>query len=146
MLSVRQLESTDHAAWLGLWQGYLAFYETVLADELTALAWQRINDPAFNLFGLIAELDGKPVGTTHYLFHHATWSAGEYCYLEDLFVAPAARKHGVGAALIAAVKVAATARKASKLYWITHHHNATARKLYDAVATDSGFVQYQIKL
>ena len=146
MLTIRPLLPSDHADWLLLWQGYLTFYEATLSDDLTALAWQRLNDPAFNLYGLIAELDGVAVGMTHYLLHHATWSAGEYCYLEDLFVAPAARGHGAGRALIAAVKAAATSRQASKLYWITHNTNAVARMLYDAVATDSGFVQYQIKL
>ena len=146
MLTVRPMRADDHAAWLPLWQAYLAFYETSLSDELTALAWQRLNDPNFNLHGFVAEIDGVAVGITHYLYHHATWSLGEYCYLEDLFVAPSTRGKGVGRGLINAVKNAATARKASKVYWVTHQHNAVARKLYDAVAIDNGFVQYQIKL
>jgi GNAT superfamily N-acetyltransferase len=145
-VSVRPLQTSDYAAWLPLWMGYLTFYETVLPDEQTALTWQRLLDPAFNLHGLVAIEGEAIVGITHYLYHPATWTKGDYCYLEDLFVAPAVRGNGSGRALIAAVKSAALAKGASKLYWLTSNNNTTARKLYDAVATDTKTMHYTIKL
>ena len=94
----------------------------------------------------MVQLNGEMVGFTHYLFHPATWSQGNCCYLEDLFVSPAMRGSGAGRALIDGVKQAAQAQGAAKLYWLTQTHNATARKLYDAVAKDTGFMHNQIAL
>lgn len=79
----------------------------------------------------------------HYLFHHSTWTVGPYCYLQDLFTAPDARKQGVAHALIEAVAAAAHAAGASRVYWLTHDTNTTAMAFYDRVATRSGFVQYR---
>lgn len=143
---VRPIQATDHTAWLPLWQGYVTFYESSVSTEQTALTWQRLLDPAFNMHGLVAEHDGALVGFTHYLFHPATWQRGDYCYLEDLFVHPAVRGTGAGRALIDGVKAAAQAAGAAKVYWLTQTHNATARKLYEAVARDTGFMHYQITL
>lgn len=144
--TVRPLLASDYAAWLPLWQGYLSFYETTLSDAQTALTWQRLLDPAFNLHGLVAVHNGTIVGITHYLFHPATWTHGDYCYLEDLFVNPIARGCGSGRALIDAVKAVAKSAGASKVYWLTSNSNATARKLYDSVATDTKTMHYAIKL
>ncbi len=144
--NIRPLQAMDHAEWLQLWHDYVSFYESTVSDTQTTLTWQRLLDSSFNINGLVAEQDGTVIGFTHYLFHPATWAAGDYCYLEDLFVSPAVRGCGAGRALIEGVKQAATAQGAAKLYWLTQTHNATARKLYDAVATDTGFMHYQVKL
>jgi GNAT superfamily N-acetyltransferase len=66
--------------------------------------------------------------------------------LEDLFVEPQARGGGTGRALIAAVADAARTRGCERLYWLTHESNATARRLYDVVATNEGFIRYDIRL
>lgn len=144
--TTRPLQASDFEAWLPLWQGYLTFYETALSDAQTALTWQRLLDPVFNLHGLVAVRDGSVVGITHYLFHPATWTAGDYCYLEDLFVNPMVRGSGAGRALIDAVKTVAQTAGASKLYWLTSNNNATARRLYDSAATDTKTMHYAIKL
>jgi GNAT superfamily N-acetyltransferase len=142
---IRPLHADDRDAWLPLWRGYLEFYETALADEQTALTWNRLLDPQFPIHGAVAvDDDGRLVGLVHWLTHAATWSAEPYCYLEDLFVDPAARGAGAGRALIAHVVEWARERRAAKVYWLTHETNATARALYDRVATETGYVQYQI--
>jgi ribosomal protein S18 acetylase RimI-like enzyme len=50
---------------------------------------------------------------------------------------------GVGRALIEAVCARAKAAGASRVYWNTSETNATARALYDKVATLTRFVQYR---
>jgi GNAT superfamily N-acetyltransferase len=60
-----------------------------------------------------------------------------------LFVDPAARGKGVGRALIEAVYDEADNRGATCTYWATMGNNATARRLYDGLATLSPFVQYR---
>jgi hypothetical protein len=32
---------------------------------------------------------------------------------------------------------------AERVYWLTHESNATARALYDRMATNAGFIQYR---
>jgi GNAT superfamily N-acetyltransferase len=68
------------------------------------------------------------------------------CYLQDLFTAPQARGQGVAGALIEYVAGWARARECNRVYWSTHHTNATARRLYDRVAVNRGFILYQISL
>jgi GNAT superfamily N-acetyltransferase len=68
---------------------------------------------------------------------------GNYCYLQDLFVAETARGLGLGRALIEAVCDKARAEGASRVYWLTQEGNATARALYDKLAERSGFIQYR---
>jgi GNAT superfamily N-acetyltransferase len=145
-ITVRPLQASDFAAWLPLWQGYVAFYQSTVSDAQTALTFERLLNPTFNLNALVAEQDGTVIGFTHYLYHPATWAVGDYCYLEDLFVTPAVRGSGAGRALIEGVKQAALAHGATKVYWLTQTHNVTARKVYDAVAKDTGFMHYQITL
>jgi hypothetical protein len=41
------------------------------------------------------------------------------------------------------VYAAAKREGASRVYWLTHETNAEARKLYDKVAQNLGFVQYR---
>jgi GNAT superfamily N-acetyltransferase len=57
-------------------------------------------------------------------------------------VDPKARGTGSGARLIAAVAADAESAGASPPYWLTHESNAVARRLYDRVAKNHGFIQY----
>ncbi len=62
-----------------------------------------------------------------------TWSLGDECDLEDLYVAPGARGVGTGRALIEAVYRAADHRGADRVYWLTHETGSTARALCERV-------------
>ena len=62
---------------------------------------------------------------------------------EKLATAQAARGCGVGRSLIEAVYAAADARGADQVYWLTQEFNATARRLYDQVATATPFIKYR---
>lgn len=142
-ITVRPLRPNDHGAWLDLFAGYIRFYEETVPDDVIALTWQRLLGDDGELAGLVAQDgDGRVVGLVHAILHRSTWSPTWYCYLEDLFVAPAARGLGIGQALIEATAELAKARGATRLYWATKHDNATARRLYDRVAALTPFVQY----
>ena len=141
-LTIRPLTAADHDAWLPLWRGYQAFYKTAIAPEVTARTWAQLLDPAEPMHVLGAEQDRRLIGITHYLFHRSTWTVGDYCYLQDLFVSAEARGLGAGRALIEAVSAAAEAAGASRVYWLTAEDNP-ARALYDKVARTSGFIQYR---
>jgi GNAT superfamily N-acetyltransferase len=140
---IRPISAGERAGWEPLWRGYLDFYNTRLSPETYDATWRRLNDPAEPMFALGAYRNGELAGIAHYLFHRSCWTVGDYCYLQDLFVANSARKLGLGRALIEAVEEKARAAGASRLHWLTHDSNATARELYDALAERSGFIQYR---
>ena len=120
-----------------------AFYGATVPPEVSDLTWARLHDASEPMHALVAEQDGSVIGLVHYLFHRSTWTAGPYCYRQDLFTAQAARGQGAGRALIEAVYAAARAAGASRVYWLTQEANVTARALYDTVADRPGFIQYR---
>ena len=142
-IEIRPVRPDERDAWEPLWSGYLTFYETAVAPEVTDTTWKRLHDPAEPMHVLGAYIDGALIGIVHYLFHRSTWTVGDYCYLQDLFTAPEARGRGAGRALIEAVTERAREAGASRVYWLTHEANATARFLYDRVADRPGFIQYR---
>lgn len=142
-LTIRPLEPSDREAWNPLWAGYQKFYKASIAPEVTELTWQRFHDPAVPVNALGAVLDGRIVGIVHFLLHYSCWTAGPYCYLQDLFTAPGQRGAGIGRALIEAVCEAASRSGADRVYWLTHETNAEAMVLYNKVAERTGFIQYR---
>jgi GNAT superfamily N-acetyltransferase len=142
-LVIRALRPDERRSWEPLWQGYLTFYKSTVEAEVTATTWARLHDPSEPMHVLGAFLDGTLVGIVHYLFHRSTWTTGDYCYLQDLFTAPESRGQGAGRALIEAVYDRAKVAGASRVYWLTHETNATARTLYDTLAERPGFIQYR---
>ena len=140
---IRPIGEDEREAWNPLWTDYLAFYKTTLTRDVSDLAWTRFHDPDEPIFALGGYVDGELMGIAHYLFHRSTWATHRYCYLEDLFVADAARGKGLGRALIEAVYARAEAANASRVYWLTQSNNVQARALYDKVADNLGFIQYR---
>jgi GNAT superfamily N-acetyltransferase len=143
---VRELSESDKDIWLSLWRGYLEFYKTAAPDVQYELTWKRLLDHEYNMYGLVAEVDGKVCGIVHYTFQNSTRSPVNYCYLEDLFVDPLIRGKGAGRALIDAVQEIAIKTGSSRLYWNTDATNEVARELYDSYVKESGKVQYRIAL
>lgn len=104
-LQIAPVTRADHAVWESLWQGYLDFYETSLPPQMSALTFDRITGGDASMGGFLAwRLEGQgrreALGLVHFLTHRGTWTRGDHCYLEDLFVAPGVRGGGVGRALI----------------------------------------------
>ena len=139
------LEAADREGWNALWAGYLAFYRAELSAETAGATFERLCANAEGLFGLLARDEaGAAVGLANCVVHATTWSRQPKCYLEDLFVAPSARGHDVGRALLEAVKQAATERGAPRVYWHTQQYNGRARSLYDQVGQPTSFVVYEM--
>lgn len=143
-LIIRPLTASDETEWRRLWCAYLEYYETSVPEDIYVSSFARIlgDDPRdFN--GLVAELNGKLVGLTHYLFHRHGWKIEDTCYLQDLYADPDVRGRGVGRALIEAVYAAADAAGSPAVYWLTQDFNKPARILYDNVAVLTPFIKYQ---
>jgi GNAT superfamily N-acetyltransferase len=140
---IRPVGANERAAWEPLWKGYLDFYRASVPKEVYDATWARLHDPREPMHLLGGYVDGRLLGIVHYIYHRSCWTVGDYCYLQDLFVAEQARGHGLGRALIEAVYDEARAAGASRVHWLTMEDNATARALYDTLADRSGFIQYR---
>jgi GNAT superfamily N-acetyltransferase len=143
-MQIGKLAPSDRGEWEALFRAYIAFYKRNEPQAMYDRAWAEFQaDKRMHAFG--AKVDGKLVGITHF-FRHASTSSPDVCYLQDLFTLESARGKGVGRALIAAVCDWARANDCCRVYWMTHESNATARRLYDKVAENRGFIRYQIEL
>jgi GNAT superfamily N-acetyltransferase len=142
-VEIRPVGPDECAAWEPLWAGYLAFYKATLPPETSDVTWARFHDPAEPMHLLGAYVDGKLTGIVQFIYHRSCWTVGDYCYLQDLFVADTARGLGLGRKLIEAVYARAKADGCSRVHWLTQPGNTTARLLYDRIADDSGFMQYR---
>ena len=144
MATIRPLERVDWDDWRALWGGYLAVYRAELPDETSRASFDRLCAQADGFFGLLALDDaGRGIGMANCVVHPSTWSPQPTCYLEDLFVAPSARGHDAGRALLDAVRRAADERGADRVYWHTQQYNGPARSLYDQVGRPTSFVVYE---
>lgn len=142
-LNVRPLARNDAPHWRALWSAYLTFYETTRPDDVYDTYFERLlGDDPQDFHGLIADVDGVPVGLAHYVFHRHGWQKENVCYLQDLYANPQVRGQGVGRALIEAVYDAADAAGAPNVYWLTQEGNTTARQLYDRIGKATDFIKY----
>lgn len=141
--TIRPPVEADKAQWLPLWSAYNAFYRAHVPTAVTDETFRRMLDPVVPLHGLVAERGGTLIGLVHFLYHLSTWSSASTCYLEDLYVDPAARGGGTARSLIEAVMARATADGCFRVYWHTQEYNAPARSLYDTVAQRSSFIVYR---
>lgn len=110
----------------------LADYEKladhVIADEEALRATLFGLRPAAEV--LIAERAGVPVGFALFFQSYSTFLAKPGLYLEDLFVRPPARGHGVGRALMSACARIAVQRGYGRFEWSVLDWNEPALKFY----------------
>jgi GNAT superfamily N-acetyltransferase len=140
---VRRLRREDRAHWDDLWQRYLRFYRTPLADEVSDHTFERLC-AGDDLVALVAVDDSdRAVGLAHLVFHPSTWTTQPYCYLEDLYVHPDHRGARIAHELFDAVSGTARERGAARVYWLTQQYNGAARSLYDVVGRLTSFVVYE---
>jgi GNAT superfamily N-acetyltransferase len=140
-IEISPLRVAERSRWDELWTAYQRFYGIELSAQVTDSTWQRIH--AARIHGLGArDSTGRLIGIAHFLYHEDTWSTARACYLQDLYVDERLRGQGCGRKLIEAVNAAARAAAASSPHWLTQESNSVARRLYDRLAQNHGFIQY----
>jgi GNAT superfamily N-acetyltransferase len=142
-IEIRAITAGNKALWYPLWRGYQAFYKTDIAEAVSDITWNRLLDPAEPMGAAMAWDDNKAIGIVHHIQHRSCWTTGDYCYLQDLFVAEDARGHGIGRKLIEYVYAYAKSKGCSRVHWLTHECNTDAMELYNKIASRSGFIQYR---
>lgn len=145
VIAIRPAVATDAGLILAFIRE-LAEYEQlsheVVADE-AGLAMQLFGErPRAEV--LIAEVDGAPAGFALFFHNFSTFVGKPGLYLEDLFVRPAFRGHGLGKRLMVRLAQIAIERDCGRFEWWVLDWNTPAIDFYrrlGAVGMDAWTVQ-----
>ncbi len=143
--TVRAVTPADEASWRELYRGYRLFYE--MPDDEAALdtVWAWLEDDGHELDGfVVVDAGGRVGGLAHVRPFARPLNADTGLYLDDLFVDPDLRGHGLGRTMLAFLGDLADARGCGVVSWMTAEDNATARALYDSVATTGPWLTYDM--
>jgi GNAT superfamily N-acetyltransferase len=128
---VRPAEREDRPQLVRLIEGYFAFYRTPFdPPKVEALLDLLERDPGLGV-QLVAETSGRLQGFATLYASLDTLVADRILVMNDLFVDPSFRNHGVGAALFDASLAYATAHGYARLDWVTAEDNRDAQRFYD---------------
>jgi GNAT superfamily N-acetyltransferase len=113
----------------------LADYEKLLPEaRATADDFAReLDSPNPVIHVLIAEWNGEAAGFALYFFNFSTFVGRPGLYLEDLFVRPAQRAHGIGRALLRALARIAQERDCGRMEWAVLDWNEPALRFYKSL-------------
>ena len=87
--------------------------------------------PPFQCF--IAEYQNCAVGFALFFESYSTWEGKSGIYLEDLYVEPEARQHGIGRLLLKKLAEHTVSRGYNRLEWSVLSDNQRAIQFYDAI-------------
>ncbi|MDD2763805.1 MAG: GNAT family N-acetyltransferase [Opitutaceae bacterium] len=133
MIDIRSATAADLPVILQFIRG-LAAYEKLLPEveaseeRLRATLFPAQGRPAAEC--LLAHWRGRPAGFAVFFHNYSTFLARPGLYLEDLFVEPALRGHGVGKALLLHCAKLANARGCGRMEWTVLDWNEPARGFY----------------
>lgn len=90
---------------------------------------------------LIAEVDGEVAGMALYSWFLPTWDGRPGIWLDDIYLRPAYRRHGLGRALLTELR----ARTDGRIEWDVQGGNDTATAFYDRLGARPvrGWVRYR---
>ena len=86
--------------------------------------------PTPRFAALIAEYDSVAAGFALYFTTYSTWRGHHGIWLEDLYVTPALRSHGIGKALLARVAAIAVEQGCPRMEWSVLNWNEPSIAVY----------------
>lgn len=135
--------SDDRTAWQALWD---ANNGGTSPAAVSAETWRRLLDPAAPVHGFLARRNGRAAGLLHYILHPVTGHIAPVCYMQDVFVAPDARRRGIARALVAALENTAQAQGWARIYWFAENGNTAAQALYRSLGVRLDFSLHVLPL
>lgn len=147
-MDVRRATVADREPLLSLIKGYFAFYETPFPGEraVAALLDALAADPQAGI-QLVVESAGRLKGFASLYACFDTLVAGRILVMNDLFVEPAWRGRGLGAALLAGSQAYARDAGYRRLDWVTAQDNVAVQRFYDRLGARRGpWVSYSLPI
>jgi len=143
--TVRAVALADESAWRDLYRGYRRFYEMPDDEGALDVVWGWLHDDGHEVSGYVmVDQRGTVGGLAHVRPYARPLSASTGLYLDDLFVDPGLRGGGLGRSLLQFLSVYAAEQGFDVVSWMTAEDNATARGLYDSVATTGPWLTYDM--
>ena len=145
--TIRRVRPGDEAELTAMVHELAAFENA--SDECTLTA-TKLTTALFGahptVFGHIAEVDGQPAACALWFRNFSTWDGVAGVYLEDLFVRPAFRRHGLARALLAQLARLCVDNGYTRLSWAVLDWNVNAIALYDTVGghQQSDWITYRV--
>ncbi|HET9752858.1 MAG TPA: GNAT family N-acetyltransferase [Myxococcales bacterium] len=132
MLVIRKAEPRDVPQILQLIRE-LATYEKAPEQAVASEADLLVDGfgPAPRYFCLMAEWGGETAGFALYFHNYSTWQGRWGLYLEDLFVRPPYRGHGIGKALLVELARIAVREGCGRFQWQVLDWNTPAVEFYE---------------
>lgn len=128
-MEIRSAQSGDEVKIMELIHA-LADYEKAPNEVINTAA--NLHNDLFEkkiCHAIVAELKGEIVGFALYYFAYSTWK-GQCLYLEDLFVQPTLRQHGIGKQLFDHIVSIAKMSKVKRMDWQVLAWNEPALEFY----------------
>jgi len=104
--------------------------EQAVATEADILAHGFGDHPLIHV--VMAEWQGQPAGFALWFFNFSTWEGRPGLYLEDLFIRPEFRGHGIGKALLKRLARIALDRGCARYVWQVLDWNTPSLDFYEA--------------
>jgi ribosomal protein S18 acetylase RimI-like enzyme len=143
--TVRDVTEADAEAWAALFTGYRTFYKLPLDDAAVATTWRWVLSREHGLRSIVAvAADGTLLALANLRIFARPSVGGMGLYLDDLFTSPEARGQGAASALLTRAAEIAGENGAQVVRWITATDNTAARRVYDAHATATPWVTYDM--
>lgn len=133
MISISRATKVELPELTELVHQYRAFYKQERSEEVSEFLEQRItNDEAIIfLANYVEELNIRAVGFTLIYPTFSTVSLSTIWLLNDLFVDPNYRRHGIADLLMDTAETAAQDAGATRVFLRTAHDNLAAQALYE---------------
>jgi GNAT superfamily N-acetyltransferase len=134
MLTIRQAKQDDAETIIELIKG-LAEYEkepdAVRASAEDIIRYGFGDRPVFQC--LMCLWDDAPVGFALYFHTYSTWEGKPGIFLEDLFIHPEYRRHGIGKALMIRLAEIAVEEGCARFEWNVLDWNTPAIEFYKSL-------------
>jgi len=96
--------------------------------------------------GIIGEWRGEPAAFAIYFHNFSTFTGRAGLYLEDLFVKPEYRRHGIGRQMLAHLANIAVERNCPRFEWVALDWNQSAADFYETLGAEqlNGWQSFRI--
>jgi GNAT superfamily N-acetyltransferase len=146
-IEIRPARADEVEEMLPLIRAYCEFYEAEPNDEgLRVMFRTLIAEPSQGAV-FIAKVDGRAVGFAALDWKWSSLKATRIGYLEDLFVDPDARGHGIADALIEICAERCRELGMPAMQWQTAPDNLRAQQVYNRTGADfDTYLEYDLEL
>lgn len=140
---IRSFKKSDYAQWLPLWQDNCLHQ---ISDEITANTWKQLTTPNDSVHSLgIFDEQNALKGFLHYILHPITGALEPACYMQDLYVAPPARRMGNAKRLLWELHDMGKTQKWSRIYWFADNNNLASQNLYKTLGIKMDFSLHMLQ-